>query len=184
MTIDNIDIQTFFSLKDSTAYDIFIDPIIAKNEFKNKKANLNKLTFDEVEYIKGVFLKPNFQDIMDVMCHCYNIRGTFEVSQKKQYLSTSIFDLFRSQKYVQQFIKDIIKKELMWLNNNDDDKLLMINAGQRLKPFSHLLTKIRLAEMFSKTPSEIGKWKYSYIFTILCANSTLADLQKEYNEIT
>lgn len=184
MQIDNIDIQTYFSLEDSTAYDIFIEPINAKNEFKGYKADLNKLTFDEVEYIKGVFKNANFKDVMDVICHCYNIKGTFEVSPKKEYLSTSIFDLFRAQKYVQEFIKEIIKKEIMWLNNSDDDKLLMINAGERLKPFSHLLTKIRLAEMFSKTPSQIGKWKYSTIFTILCANSTLADLQKEYSEIT
>lgn len=183
MTIDNIDIQTYFTMEDSTSYDILIEPINPKNEFKGKKANLNKLTFDEVEYIKGVFLKPNFEKIMDVICHCYNIRGSFEESKKKQYLSTSIFDLFRAQKYIQEFIKEIIRKEIMWLNNDNDYKLRVIDAAQRLKSFSHLLTKIRLAEQFSTTPTEIGLWEYSKIFTILCANTTFQDLQKEYNEI-
>lgn len=184
MEIEDITIQEYFTMEDSSEYDVFIDILNPTNSFAGHRCDLSSLTFDEVQVMKMVFQNPTVQDIMELIILCFRMRGDMKRSAELQYLSTSIFELFRAKQFLMTFIKETVDKERMWLSSTGvDEKLLMINAEQRLKAFSHLLTKIRLAEQFSTTDSDIGSWKYSKVFTILTANKTLADLTKEYNEI-
>ena len=183
MQIKDITIQDYFTREDTLEYDIFINCMTPVNLFAGKQCQVSKLTFDEVEVIKSVFQNPTMEDIMELIILCYAMRGDMNQSAQEQYLKTSIFDLFRAKTFLQEFITKTIEKEVDWLSGKSDDKLLMINAEERLKPFSHILSKISLAEQFSTTVSEIGKWKYSTVFTILVANKVKADLITEYNEI-
>ena len=183
MEIEDITIQEYFTMEDSTEYDIFVDILKPVNLFAGRRCNTNNLTFDEVQVMKVLFQNPTFNTIEDLIILCYRLKGDIRESAGKQYLSTSVFDLFRAKTFLQEFIIETIDKERMWLSGKSDEKLLMINAEKRLSPFSHLLTKIRLAEQFSTTDSIIGGWKYSKVFTILTANKIHADLMKEYNEI-
>jgi hypothetical protein len=182
LEIDNISIRDYFALQDTTAYDVFIDCMNPRNDFAGKSCNVSKLTFDEVEFMKGVFREPTFDNIKELFIHLFNIKGCIKRSAIDQYLSTSIFDLFRAKTFFQNFIKEIIDKEILQFSESDY-KMDLLNAGERLRPFNHLLTKIRLAEQFSTTPSEIGGWKYSNTFTILVAIKAREDILEEYSQI-
>jgi len=61
-----------------------------------------------------------------------------------------------------------------------DARMLEINGYKRLKPFSIILIKIKLAEQFGKTPEEIGNWKYSQVVNILASNNIISQIEKEY----
>lgn len=185
MEIKDIDIKTYFSYTHETIYDSFVDTMKPINRFAGKSCQMNKLTFDEVQVMKSVFSNPNLEDIMDLFIHLYQIRGNIKQPPQFIFLSTSVFELFSAKRFLQEWIQQTVEKEVRWLSDeSEDDRLKMINAQERLKPFSHLLTKIKIAQMFGVTPSDVGGWKYSLVFTILVANKVKDDLFKEYNEIT
>ncbi len=183
MEIEDITIQHYFTMEDSSAYDIYIDVLNPVNRFAGKQCDVKRLTFDEVEVMKNVFQKPTFDDVMEIIIMCFGLRGNMKQSSSNQYLLTSVFDLFRAKAFLHNFIIEMVNKERTWLSHKKNEKMQMINAEERLKPFSHLLTKIRLAEQFGVTVSDVGKWRYSIVFTILTANKVRDDLFKEYNEI-
>lgn len=183
MHIQDITIQHYFTMEDSSAYDVFIDVLNPVNRFAGKQCDVKRLTFDQVEVMKSVFINPTVDDIMEIVIMCYGLRGDIKQSSTKQYLLTSIFDLFRAKTFLQNFIIETVNKEKDWLTQEIDEKMIIINSQERLKPFSHLLTKIHLAKLFSTTDSDIGGWRYSKVFTILTATKVRDDLTKEYNEI-
>ena len=181
--IEDITIQEYFNMKDSSQYDVFVDCMNPVNSFAGKQCDVSKLTYDEVEVIKMIFSNPTMEDVMELIIMCFGLRGDRNQSSVDQYLSTSVFDLFRANQFLQNYIKKVVDKEVLWFTGKDDDKLKMINAKERLKSVSHLLTKISLAEQFSVQETDIGGWKYSRVFTILVANKIKQDLTEEYNEI-
>lgn len=181
-SIDNITIQQYFELEDSSEYDLFIDTIKPLNSFNGHKCDLKKLTFDEVETIKNMFFSASFNDIKDVFIFLYNL-GSFNQSALNEFLNTSVFDLFRAKNYIKEWLLELIKREKNALSGEADEKLLMVNANERLSAVSHILTKMRLAEQFGKSPEEVGKWKYTTVFTILVANKRSNDVQKDYANI-
>jgi len=181
--IDNISIYDYFNLEDASGYDIFIDTLKPVNSFNGKKCNVGSLTFDEIEVIKKIFSNPTIEDIKDMFQTCFNIRGTFEHSADYEFFNTSIFELFRAKRFMQGYITGLIDREVKQLSGAVDDKMLMINAAERLRPFNHQLTKMKIAAEFGFKPKEIGGWKYREVFTILVANKVNAEITKEYQEI-
>ena len=182
-TINNINIREYLTMQDTAKYDIFSDCLNPVNMFNGNKCNTNKLTFDEVQVIKQILKQPNEESIKELIQELYDVKGSFEVSKDSEYYGASIFDLFRCTTFLVEYIKGIIEKENNWFSGVADDKMLIINANERIAPFSHLLTKMNLAEQFSTTDATIGSWKYNKVFTILQANKVNNDLKKEYNEI-
>ena len=178
-SIDNITIKQYFELQDSSEYDIFIDTIKPKNLLSGNSCNLSSLKFDEVEVIKKTFYNSNGNDVIDILVELY-CKGSFEQSKNEEFLNASVFDLFRVKAYLQNWITDVIERENKVLAGIPDDKLIMINAGERLKAVSHLLSKMRLAEQFSKDPEEIGNWKYTKVFNLMLANKRSNDVQIDY----
>ena len=170
-------------MEDTSMYDMFINVLLPKNEFNSKVCKVHNLTFDQIEVIKKIFNAPTMDDIKDLFQTCYNISGSMKQSADDEYYNTNIFDLFRAQRFLQEYMNQLIKRESNQLSGTPDDKMLMINAYERLKPYSHHLTKIKLAEQFSTTPTEIGRWKYRDVFSILVANRVNADITKEYQQI-
>jgi hypothetical protein len=181
-SINNISIKEYFSLKDSTKYDIFIDAIKPKNIFNGKKCNFNSLTFDEIKVMKDIFRNPTFENIQELIIELYRL-GSFELSAIDEYMNASIFDLFAVKNYLQEFLINIINRENKVLSGSPDEKMIALNAQKRLEPVNHMLTKIRLAEQFGKAPHEIGSWKYNRVFSILVANKISNDIQLEYQKM-
>lgn len=167
-------------MKDSSGYDIFIDTLDAVNSFSGKVCLVKKLTYDEIEVIKQVFASPPVvNDLKDIFCLCYDLRGDMNQSADEQFYSTSVFDLFRAKRFLQEFITNIIEREIKTFTGVPDDKSIMINAAERLRPFNHQLSKIRLAEQFNYTPSEVGRLKYNYVFSLQASNKIYNDIQVE-----
>lgn len=183
MTIDNICIAEYFSLDNTEKYDIYIDHINPENLLCGRKCNTANLTFDEVQVTRAILSNPNGEDLKDLYIMLFRIKGSMDISEDGIFFSESIFQLFRAARFIKEFIKGINKKELEWLSGKENDVLTMLDAGKRLAPFNHLLKKIDLAQMFATTPSEIGRWKYSKVFSIFTATQVRSDIQKEYNEI-
>ena len=181
--IDNISIYDYFNLEDASSYDVFINTLKPVNSFNGRKCKVGNLTFDQIEVIKKIFSSPTIADIKDMFQTCFDIRGSFEESADYEFYNTSIFELFRAKRFLQDHIVTLIEREKNQLSGATDDKMLMINAGERLRPFNHQLTKMRIAEQFSRTPKEIGNWKYREVFSILVANKVNAEITKEYQEI-
>ena len=181
-SIDNITVKDYFELQDSSEYDMFIDTINPKNSFNGKRCNVSKLSFDEVEVIKSIFNNPTVNNIKELFIELFRL-GDANTSANDEFHNTSVFDLFRAKRFLQDWIVKVIEVENIQLSGIADDKLLMINAAERLKAVSHLLTKMRLGEQFSKSPSEIGKWKYNTVFTMLVANKRSNDVQRDYQQI-
>lgn len=177
--INNITVKEYFNLKDSSEYDLFIDTLEAKPLFNGHKCNLKALSYDMVETIKLMFFTGLEDDLREIFIELFSL-GSFEISPEDEFYNASIFDLFRSKKYIQDWLLNLIKIEKLQLSGESDEKMMMINAGERLKNVSHLLNKISLAEQFSTTPNEIGKMKYTTVFTILLANKLNADVTKDY----
>lgn len=182
-SIDDITILEYLYLKDSSKYDIFIDTLDAVNSFAGKMCLVKKLTYDEIEVLKQVFTSPNIHDLKDIFCLCYDLRGDMNQSEDEQFYSTSIFDLFRAKRFLQEFITAIIEREIKTFSGTPDDKSIAVNAAERLMPFNHQLAKMRLAEQFGVTPREVGKWRYSHVFSLQASNRIYSDIQREKAEL-
>lgn len=181
-SIKNITVKEYLDLEDSSEYDVFIDNLKGINSFSNKKCYLDKLTFDEVEYLKKFLSNsPDLEDLIVLFSELFNL-GSYRQSAKDEFLNASIFDLFKSKKYIQDYIITIIEREIKVLSGEPDNKLIMINASERMQPFSHVMSKMRLAEQFSTTPDTVGKWKYNKVFGYLVANKVNNDIQRDYSK--
>ena len=184
MQIKNITIGEYITLEDSTEYDIFVNTLNPKNLFCGRKANYKALTFDEVQVTRSILNNPNFQDIKDLFCMLYDIRGSYKQSADNEFLGQRVFDLFAAKKYLDDFIVSLGDREAKMLSGTPDVKAEMVNASKRLAPYNHLLTKLRLSKEHScGDPDVIGRWKYSKVFNILVAEKVQADVMKDYNEI-
>lgn len=181
--INDISIKDYFGLENPSEYDIFLESIMPENKLCGKICQMNKITFDEVEVLKKTFNAPNPEDLKDIFILLYGIRGDMKRSDNEEFYSESIFQLFRVINYFKKWLKDIEKKEREWLSNESNDVLAMLDAGKRLVPFNHLLSKIDIGEMFSRTPDQIGAWTYGKVFTIIVAIKVRREIQKEFNEI-
>jgi len=182
-TIKNISIGEYLTLEDSTQYDIFVNTLNPKNFFRGRVANYNNLTFDEIQVIKSILNNPNSQDIKDLFCLLYGIRGSYEQSEEAEFLSQSVFELFSAKRYLDEYILELSSREAKHLSGTPDIKAEMVNAGKRLAPFNHQLTKMRLGKEYSIDPDIIGTWKYSKVFRILVAEKVENEVMKDYNEI-
>lgn len=183
-SINDISIIEYLQLEDSSSYDIFIDILNPVNRFAGRTFNPNRLTFNEVEIIKSVFSgNAELEDIKELFIHLYKIKGTMRESADEIFFKTSVFDLFKAKAFLSEFILSILERERDWLSSPPDDKMLMLNAGERIKPFNSLLTKMTIAKDFNCTPREVGEWSHLEVFNIQVVNKVFNDLQKEYNEI-
>lgn len=177
----NISLRDYFLLEDSSEYDNFIEIIKPENRLCNKVFDSNKLTFNEFRTIISIFNSPNPSDLMDLFIHLYRIKGSFQISAKDELLNESVFQFFRALRYLKIFVDSKLKLEEKLLYSEPDTKMLEINAYKRMEPFSTMLTKIKLAEQFGKTPEEIGNWKYTQVINILASNNVLSQINKEYH---
>jgi len=179
--MQNISLGEYFSLKDTSEYDIYASIIKPKNELCGNVFSHNKLTFNEFHTIISIFNESNSSELLDLFIHLYRIKGSFEISAKQQLLNESVFQFFRALRHVKLFMESKLKLEEKLLYSEPDTKMLEINAYKRMQPFSTMLTKIKLAEQFGQTPEEIGNWKYTQVINILASNNIVSQINKEYN---
>lgn len=178
--MNNISLRDYFLLKDTSEYDAFIEIIKPENKLCGKRFDSNKLTFNEFRTIISIFNSPNPSDLLELFLHLYRIYDTFECSGKEKLLNESVFQFFRALRFIKLFVQENLQIEEKMLYSEPDTKMLEINAYERMQPFSTIMTKIKLAEQFGRTPEEIGNWKYTEVRNILASNNILNQIQKEY----
>jgi len=181
--IEDITIREYFSRQNTDNYDVFLDILKPKNKFKGRVCKVNSLTFDEVEVIKRIFDKPTLEDIKDMFQTCYGLRDTYTTYADDDFYNTSIFDLFRAKRFLQNYITKIIKKENVHLYTGGDEKMMQVNASKRLAPWNHQLVKNILGQKYSCKPKEIGRWTYNEVFAIRASSKVYEDINREYNAI-
>lgn len=181
MTIEDITISDYFTLKDSSGYDIFIDCLRPSDTFCGKKCRLDLLTFDEVNYLKSVFKNINIELLQEVFVELFNL-GTYEKSGVEVFMGASVFDLFRCKSYIEEYLLEIIQRENNLYSGFTDENLSKVNASERLKGLDHILTKINLAEQFGCMPDDIGNMRYSKVFNIIIANKRYNDVKSDYEK--
>lgn len=183
MTINDINIREYFTMIDTSEYDVFVNILSPVNLFCGKKCKVSNLTFDEIEYMKTLYSsKPTIEDIQELYIELFKINGSMSISESDLFLNESIFTLFKAQKFLQDYIVSIIRKEGKMLSGTPDPKMLAIKANERLSKFGAMSTKIRLAEQFKCDPSDVGKWKYSKVFHILAFNNEFSKVRSDYSK--
>jgi len=182
-TIDNISIEEYLLMEDTSKYDVFLHHMNPENKLCGNRCNVNALTFDEVQVMRAIFNEPKSDDLMELYLMLFQIRGNRNENPLSILMRESVFQLFKATNFIRDYIEGINKKEKEWLSGDENQVLTMLNASKRLAPFNHLLKKIELAKMFGVTPDEIGRWKYLKVFNILAGMGVQNDIQKEFNEI-
>ena len=178
--LNNISIKEYFSLQDSSAYDVFLDILKPKNLFCGKRFDTSKMTYDEYLTIISILNKPNLLNVKDLFVHLWRIKGSIKISAEEMFFNESVFVLFSAKRFLKEFIEHKIKLENKILYSEPDIKMLEIKAGERLKPFQTMITKINIGKQFGINPYEVGKWKYSEVLNILATNNALNQVQRDY----
>ena len=178
--MNKITLREYFNLKDTSEYDFYIDIIQSENMLCGKKFDHNKLTFNEFHIAISIFNNPNLSELIELFIHLFRINDTFEISSKNRLLNESVFQFFKALRYIKLFIEEKLNLQEKLMYSEVDARMLEINGYKRLKPFSIILIKIKLAEQFGKTPEEIGYWKYSQVVNILASNNIISQIEKEY----
>lgn len=175
-TILNISVKDYFSLSDTSEYDVFIDTLKPKNLFKKVKANINSLTYDEVKMVIRLLSKNiTYSELGNIYEIVYKVK---DISDGK------VIDLFRSKHWIIKEFNNIVQREDKILNIPSDDAAKWEMAGvKRLTPFADLSNKIKIGKMFGVTPMEVGNWKYNDVFTILAYTTISDDVNKQFNSI-
>lgn len=183
MTIKDITIREYFTMADTSEYDVFLDVINPKNMLCGNVCDLNKITFDEYHVMRSIFNKPTLEDFQELLIHLYDIKGNLVSTSISKFLGESIFNFFRVFNYIKDYLLKKENLEKKALSSTPDYRMMAVGAGKRLAPYSTQITKNRLAEQFSQDPSTIGGWKYNKVFNILVANHALSTVQAEASKV-
>lgn len=178
--IDNISILEYFQLEDTKEYDFYIEYMKPSSMFGRYVSRFKELTFDEVGYIKRTIQQPTVETIKNVFLMVFHLRDNEEETAEDYFFNQSIFDLFRCQKQIDLEIETIAKRESNAYQQRIDPKLIAIDAAKKLQPYQHQLSRMKVAEKYGKTPAEIGRWKYSEVFSILATLSQLDRINADY----
>lgn len=181
MEINNITIYEYFCLEDTSEYDVFLDFVKPVNMLCNKRCNLNSISYNEFKVCLAIFNNPVIEDIKDLFCLLFDIRGDMNQSADEMFYGENVFTFFRAKKFIHNYLEHSLEREKKAFSGSVDVKLLEINAAELLSPFESLLTKMTLAEQFSKDPEEIGRWRYTKVFNILSANNAIKEVTRKYN---
>ena len=184
MTIDNISIAQYLELEDTSEYDIFIEAMTPVNKFCKNPCNTNNLTYNEIEVMKKILSAPTFSTLKELFILIYRIKGDIDTSPDQLFYNEKILTFFAAKNYIQEFMMKLIKKEQEWLHIEPSEKHQMVNAQERIAPFSFLISKMGIAEKYGVKPKEVGNWKYTEVFSILVATKVKEDLNYEINNIT
>lgn len=180
--IKNISIREYFTIGDTSEYDVFLDILKPKNLLCGKKFDTKKLTYDEYLTTISILNNPNALNVKDLFVHLWRIRGDMKISADDLFFNESIFVFFRAKRFLKEFIEQKIELEKKMLYSEPDTRMIEINAGKRLKPFQPMITKISIGKQFGINPYDVGKWKYSEVLNILATNNALQEVQKDYGK--
>lgn len=180
MQINNITIREYISLPEGNEYDVYMDILKPVNFFCGRKCVVNKLSFDEVNTMGSILDNPNLQDVKDLFVSFFRVKGDIYESEDNVFFNESVFTFFKARLFLYDLLKGIRKKEKNMLGGDEDYKMIAIRAGERLAPYSSLLTKIQLGEQFGFRPKEIGGWRYTEVLHMLSANKEYQLVQRDY----
>ena len=172
--------EYFFSGVNTDQQDSIIEFLKPENKFLGKQFIEKNITFDEMEVLKRSLNNPNLESMSKVIIPLFRVYGDINTREVESFMNESIFQLFRAQKYLQQFVSRRMEIEKRAFEGRLDVKLIRIKAGEKLAPYSHQLSKNQLAKDFGCDPDTIGGWKYNKVFSILASNSALSGVKADY----
>ena len=172
MTIENISVQDYFTMEDSTSYDVFIDVMNPNNSFNNKSAEIEAMTYDEVKTVIRILKSGVTPTTLD---------SIYSIVYKTRLSNGKVFDLFSSKNFIVSTFEEIIKREDRLLNFPGSDDSKWIAAGVNdLAKFSDLALKVEVAEMFGLDPETVGTWKYTKVLSILAYKRLKEHVNRNY----
>lgn len=98
-----------------------------------------------------------------------------------QIKNLSVYTFFSTIDYVSKNLLEILEKEKA-LQREPNFELLE-SGVEKLNKYGEVLTIDSLARSYGVSWEEIGKWKYSKIFTILMLEKERAEIQEQYMKI-
>lgn len=110
------------------------------------------------------------------------IKAAFRLSANQQLLC-NVFEYYAALKFIQKDFEAIMEKE-KFLEAKDNDPMLIAAGIDRLNKYGDMLTVDTLARTYNTTWDEIGKWKYSKVYTILAMEKERGEIMKKYNQLT
>lgn len=175
--LTNISVKEFFQLNDQEVMSYVELQTIMKSKpiFLNRKAkDLGQLEFGQVAQLKRNISNPTFENLYESFKMVF---GT----KKMEYLSADIISYFYALNWIRENIISIINKEKALAPEPDPD--LEMAGVKRLSIFGEMSILINLGQKFSKTPTEIERWKYNLVFAILMYDKVHGEIQKNYMKI-
>jgi len=108
------------------------------------------------------------------------IQAAFGLTADQQ-MHCRIFDYYAALRFLEQDLMAIIEKEKMIRTKPDPD--LKAAGIDRLNKYGDVLTIDSLARTYHCSWEEIGRWKYSKIYTILAMESEREQIMAKFYEL-
>lgn len=174
----NITIDEFFKSADVSEYETFMRWLTPKNSINEKSCDFNELTFAEVARVRKLLYEPNIENVLELYEILYKIKPD-------DLLKCGVLELFQTNRYILNKITELNEREkLLGANFTEAEKLKWIaSGGKRLSQFEEMGQMISLGKMFSKSPEEIGNWKYNTVYITLLYNNISDDVNKRMSQI-
>lgn len=176
--LENIRVQDLYML-DEAKFNEYIDlqsVMNGKPVFSNKKATpLENLEFGQVSKLKRITAKPSFEGLMESFRIVFNTNSF-------QYRKARVVEYFYALNWIKNSVTKIIKRENKALTSEPDPELKMAGV-EKLHKFGEFSTLIDLGKKYGKSPSEIERWKYSLVFSIVFYDKVSNEVEKNYHEI-
>jgi hypothetical protein len=108
------------------------------------------------------------------------IQAAFGLTPQQQ-MYCRVFDYYAALKFLEEDLLAILEKERMLPTRSDPD-LKAAGIG-RLDKYGDVLTIDSLARTYHTTWEEIGRWKYSKVYTILAMENEREQIMSKYYEL-
>lgn len=173
--VENISVDQFFKLNDVDRYSMLFNWLKPKNSFRGVLMNENNLTYGNILVLKESLTEPSITSYFDIYRICYN-------QTPEEFLKGTIIEFAQSNRYIVNFIKQLMHREKQLLESEPDAKWIQA-GGERMKVFGDKSVLIQLGEQFGKSPREISEWKYSEVFMCVYFNHLQNSINKNYYKL-
>lgn len=124
--------------------------------------------------IKTAFQKGGDEWTLKIIQAAFNLTPT-------QQMMCDVFQYYAAVKFIEQDFQQIIEKEKFL--ESKKDPLLIASGIDRLNKYGDTLTVDSLARTYGVTWDEVGKWKYSKVYTILAMEKERGEIMEKYNRL-
>lgn len=176
MYLENIKVDEFFKTENADRFKIFFNTLKPKNSFRGVAMDESELTYSNVLFLKDALANPTIENYFKIYEICFN-------QTPESFLKGTILDFIQSNRYIINFMKQLVHREGQLLEGESDAKWIAA-GGEQMSVFGGKAVLIQIAEQFGKSPREIGEWKYNEVLLVQYYNHKLNEIMKLYNKVT